>query len=114
MKIVNKYYTLEIEKEGAKMNRQTRNAIAMAIGPHTGHGRTRTDYFHIIDHVRAFGFQVTEKVADDYTADMSRKHNAYKLVDMRTDKELDSLLVIDEYFGHDYDRRTHEINCYIS
>ena len=93
------------------MNRQTRNAIALAIGPHTGHGRTRNDYFHIIDLVRSFGFLVTEKIADEYTADMSSKHNAYKLVDMRTDKELDVLLVIDEYFGNG---DQHEINSYIS
>jgi len=81
------------------MNRITRNSIALAIAPHTGHGRTRRDYSEILNIVRSFGFIVTDKVSDEYTPDMSSKHNSYKLEDMRTEQEIDCLLVIDEYFG---------------
>lgn len=100
------------------MNKQTRNTIALAIAPHTGYGRTRCrDYFAIINIVRSYGYAVTDKVSDEYNADMTHKHNAYKLVDMRTEKELDALLVIDEYFGtggDDINSDREEIQSYIS
>lgn len=115
------------------MNKATRNAIAMAIALHTGHGRKQDDYWQIIEHIRSFGFAITDKTADEYNQDLTHKHNAYKLVDMRTEKELDALLVIDEYFPntertetawsigkgfHEITYRDHvtrwEINAYIS
>ena len=98
------------------MNKSTRNAIALAIAPHTGHGRTRTrDYFPIIEIVREFGYRVTDKVADDYSADMTHKHNAYRMEDVRTDKEVDAMLVIDEYFTFDDDGcKPYEISAYVS
>ena len=112
------------------MNRATRNAIATAINPYTGFGKTRDDYFEIIKIVRTFGFIVADKVADEYTPDMSSKHNAYALEDMRTEQEIDHLLIIDEYFGRPQEETTwrigkgyvttyresstHEINAYIS
>jgi len=82
------------------MNRTTRNQIATAIAPHTGNGRTTADYSAILNIVREFGFIIGKKAADQYTADMTSKHNTYLLEDLRTGEEIEHMLVIDEYFGY--------------
>jgi len=96
------------------MNRTTRNAIATAIKPYTGYGKTRYDYSAIINVLRFHGFEVTKKVSDFYTEDMTTKYSAYEIE--KDGQEVNSLLVIDEYFGNPQATAngTHEINAYVS
>ena len=96
------------------MNQTIRNAINAAVKPHTGNGKTRTDYYAIRYILSSHGYYITNKVADQYSADMSSKHNVYEFVESDTWKPVNALLVIDEYFGNQTANGTHEINAYVA
>lgn len=53
----------------------------------------------------------SNKVADQYSNDMSTKENVYTLEDALTGEDFDNLLVINEYFSSD---GMYEINAYVS